>query len=140
MILLDTNVISELVKPVPDSAVITFLRRAVPETVFTTSISEAEIQYGLARLPAGRRRNDLAVRIAAFFAEAFSDRTLVFDSASAAAYGALRAAREASGFSISVEDAMIAAIARAYGAVVITRNVGDFAGCGVEVVNPWEAG
>lgn len=137
MILLDTNVISELVKPAPDSAVLAFLGHAMPETVFTTAVCEAEIRYGLARLPAGRRRNDLVSRITAFFAEAFSGRTLSFDSASAAIYGELRAAREAAGRPIEVEDAMIASTARAYGAVLVTRNVADFVGCGVEVVNPW---
>ncbi len=139
MILLDTNVISELVKPSPDPAVAAFLRRAVPETVFAAAVCEAEIHYGLARLPAGRRRNDLIDRVTAFFTQAFRDRTLTFDSASAAIYGELRAAREAAGKPILVEDAMIAATARAYGAVVVTRNVADFVGCGVEIVNPWTA-
>jgi toxin FitB len=137
MILLDTNVISELVKPSPNPAVAAFLSRAMPDTVFTASICEAEIRYGLARLPRGRRRNDLAGRVTAFFAEAFGNRTLAFDSASAVIYGELRAAREAAGKPIAVEDAMIAATARAYGASVVTRNVTDFTGCDVEVVNPW---
>lgn len=138
MILLDTNVISELIKPSPDPAVAAYVGRAVPESVFTAAVCEAEIHYGLARLPAGRKRNDLIGRVTAFFTEAFSDRTLTFDSASAAIYGELRAAREAAGKPISVEDAMIAATARAYGAAVATRNVADFVGCGVEVINPWK--
>lgn len=138
MILLDTNVISELVKPSPDPAVAAFLGRAIPETVFTAAVCEAEICYGLTRLPPGRRRNDLIGRVTAFFAEAFGDRTLAFDSASAAIYGELRAAREAAGRPIETEDAMIAATARAYGAMVVTRNVDDFMGCEVEIVNPWK--
>ena len=137
MILLDTNVISELVKPSPDPAVVAFFGRTVPATVFTAAVCEAEIRYGLARLPAGRRRNDLLGCVTAFLAEAFGNRILAFDSASAAIYGELRAAREAAGKPIPVEDAMIAATARAYGASVVTRNVADFIGCGVQVVNPW---
>ena len=137
MILLVTNVISELIKPSHNPAVAAFFVRAVPETVFTAAVCVAEIRYGLARLPTGRRRNDLAGRVTAFFAAAFSDRTLAFDSASAAIYAELRAAREAAGRPVAVEDAMIAATARAYNAVVVTRNVADFTGCGVEVVNPW---
>ena len=105
--------------------------------MFAAAVCEAEIHYGLARLPAGRRRNDLAGRVTAFFAEAFSDRTLAFDSASAAIYGELGAAREAAGKPITVEDAMIAATARAYGPVVVPRNVADFTGCEVKVVNLW---
>ncbi len=137
MILLDTNVISELVKPSPDPTVVAFLGRAVPAAVFTASVCEAEIRYGLARLPAGRRRNDLLGRVTAFLAEAFGNRILAFDSASATIYGGLRAAREAAGKPIACEDAMIAATARAYGASVVTRNVADFTGCGIKVVNPW---
>jgi toxin FitB len=137
VILLDTNVISELIKPSPEPAVSAFLRRAVPETVFTAAVCLAEIRYGLARLPVGRRRNDLTGRVSAFFAESFTNRTLAFDSTTAAIYGELRAARETAGKPIAVEDAMIAATARAYGAVVVTRNVADFMGCGVEIVSPW---
>lgn len=140
MILLDTNVISELIKPSPEPAVAGFLRRAAPETVFTAVVCEADIHYGLARLPAGRRRNDLTARVSAFSAKSFSGRTLAFDSASASIYGELCATREAAGMPISVENAMIAATARAYGLTVVTRNIDDFVGCGVEIVNPWTAG
>ena len=140
MILLDTNVISELVKPLPDPAVTEFLHREAPETLFTAAVCEAEIHYGLARMPAGRRRNDLTDRIAAFRSMAFPGRILPFDSACAASYGEIRAVREAAGKPIAVEDAMIAATARAYGAVVATRNVEDFAECGIQVVDPWTSG
>lgn len=140
MILLDTNVISELVKPLPDRAVTDFLRREAAEMLFTAAVCEAEIHYGLARMPAGRRRNELADRIAAFRSTAFPGRVLPFDGACAARYGEIRAAREAAGQPVAVEDAMIAATARAYGAIVATRNVADFAGCGIQLVNPWASG
>jgi len=133
-------VISELVKPLPDRAATDFLRREAAETLFTAAVCEAEIHYGLARMPAGRRRNELADGIAAFRSAAFPGRILPFDGARTARYGEIRAAREAAGRPIAVEDAMIAAIAQAYGAIVATRNVADFAGCGVQVVDPWTSG
>jgi predicted nucleic acid-binding protein len=140
VILLDTNVISELVKPAPDRAVVEFLRREAAETLFTAAVCEAEIHYGLARMPAGRRRDELTDRIAGFRMAAFPGRILPFDGACAAHYGEIRAAREAAGKPIAVEDAMIAATARAYGAVVATRNVTDFADCGIHVIDPWVSG
>lgn len=137
MILLDTNVISELVRHNPEPAVETFLRSQPPRSVHTASMCEAELRYGLARLPAGRRRNELARRIVELFATAFHDRVLVFDSAAAALYGTIRTSREAAGRPITVEDAVIAATARAYNVAIVTRNVGDFVGCGARVINPW---
>ncbi|MBV8458769.1 MAG: type II toxin-antitoxin system VapC family toxin [Acetobacteraceae bacterium] len=138
MILLDTNVISELVRPSPDPSVVAFLRRQPPETVFTSAVCEAEIRYGLARLPPSRRRDDLTNRIAIFLASGFPSQTLPFDSACAALYGEIRASREAMGKPIAVEDGMIAATARSRGAIVATRNAADFEVCGVDIVNPWE--
>ena len=140
MILLDTNVISELVRPLPDQAVTEFLRREAPEMLFTAAVCEAEIHYGLARMPAGRRRDELSGRIAKFCSAAFPGRVLPFDGTCAARYGEIRAAREATGKPIAVEDAMIAATALAYGVTVVTRNVADFVDCGIEVVNPWISG
>jgi toxin FitB len=137
VIRLDTNVISELSRRHPDPAVETFLRHQPPQSVFTASVCEAEIRYGLALMPAGRRRNERASRMIALLGSVFADRILAFDSAAAALYGAIRAARETVGKPISVEDAMIAATARAYALSVVTRNGVDFAGCGVRIVNPW---
>jgi len=136
LILLDTNVLSELVRPRVDPLVLSFLRQQLQPTLFTSSVCEAEIRYGLARMPAGRRRNELAGRFSVLFA-GFASRILAFDSAAADCYGAVRAAREEAGRPIEVEDAMIAATARAYGVAIATRNIGDFVGCGVRVVNPW---
>lgn len=138
MILLDTNAISELVRPSPDAAVVSFLRCQPREQLFTSAVCEAEIRYGLARMPAGRRRNTLSARVLGFLADAFAGQILPFDSICAAVYGEIRANREAAGKPISVADAMIAATARAHGATLATRNLTDFEASGIAVVNPWE--
>jgi predicted nucleic acid-binding protein len=138
MILLDTNVISELVKMEPDAAVTAYLAEIAPDTLFTAAVCEAEIRYGLARMPVGRRRDELIARIDTFFEIGFHDQVLRFDRTCSAFYGEIRHVREAAGRSITVEDAMIAATARAYGvARIATRNTRDFAGCGVELIDPW---
>jgi toxin FitB len=139
--LLDTNVISELVRRAPDPAVLEFVRALAPDSVFTASVCEAEIRWGLARMPPGRRREELTARIGELFLRGFAGRILAFDSACAALYGEIRAGREAGGKPIAVEDAMIAATARAYGVALATRNVSDFAACGVgRIANPWDGG
>jgi len=138
LILLDTNVISELTREAPDKKVLAFLRRQPQATLFTSCICEAEVRYALARMPRGRRRNELASRVAVLFA-GFAARILSFDSTCATHYGAIRVARQSAGKPISVQDAMIAATARAYGVAVATHNADDFSGCGVRVVNPWSA-
>ena len=137
MILLDTNVISELVRQAPNPTVVAYLRTLAPDIVFTAAICEAEIRYGLARMPTGHRRDQLVARIDALFATGFQEQVVPFDGACAALYGEIRASREAAGKPIAVEDAMIAATARAHGAVLATRNVGDFADCGTRIVDPW---
>lgn len=137
MILLDTNVISELFRPSPDTAVRKFLRDLPAEELFTSAVCEAEIRYGLARMPSGRRRADLTTRAMGFLNEAFPDRIVPFDSACAAIYSEIRASREAVGRPITIEDAMIAATVRARGATLATRNLTDFEGTGIEAVNPW---
>jgi toxin FitB len=136
VILLDTNVISELVRPAPDPAVVGFLRQQVPDSVYTAAVCVAEIQYGLARMPVGRGRDDLTARMTALLAIAFRDELLPFDGECAALYGEIRAGREAAGKPITVEDAMIAATVRAHGAVLATRNLADFEDTGIQAVNP----
>ena len=138
MNLLDTNVISELVKAEPDGAVLAYVAGLARETVFTAAVCEAEIRYGLARMTPGRKRDDLIARITVFFDTGFRDQILPFDRLCAALYGEIRHAREAAGRPIAVEDAMIAATARAYGAhAIATRNLKDFADCGVSLIDPW---
>jgi predicted nucleic acid-binding protein len=136
VILLDTDVVFELTRSQPDPTVVAYLRRQPQATLFTSSVCEAEIRYGLARLPAGRRRNELANRVMIFFS-GFATRILAFDSAAAELYGVIRTKREAVGRPISVADAMIAATARAYSLAIATCNGGDFFGCAIRVVNPW---
>jgi predicted nucleic acid-binding protein len=138
--LLDSHVIAELIKPAPDRSVLAYVGALAPETGFTAAICEAEICFGLARLPAGQRRADLASRIGTWFASGFPNQVLPFGSLCASHYGAIRAAREAAGSPIAVEDAMIAATAHAHGHTVATRNVDDFQGCGAAIVDPWRAG
>ena len=137
MILLDTHVVSELTRSQPNPAVLAYLRRQPQATLFTSSVCEAEIRYGLARMPAGRRRNELAGRAMVFFS-GFAARILAFDSAAAGLYGAIRTRREAVGRPISVADAMIAATARIHRLVVATRNEGDFQQLSVTVINPFK--
>jgi predicted nucleic acid-binding protein len=138
MILLDTNVISALMRPHIDPAVAAYLQTRPADTLFTASLCEAEIRYGIARLPAGRRRDGLAVAFQTFLAEGFAGRIIAFDSACAAAYADIRVRREAAGRPVAIPDAMIAGTALAYGATVATRNTGDFADCGILVENPWD--
>ncbi len=139
MFLLDTNVISELLRPVPDPSVDAFARGLPIEEVATTSINEAEIRYGLAKLPTGRRKRDLTARIDKFFEDVLAAYIVPFDSACARAYGDIRGLCETHGHIIENEDIMIAAIARVHAAVLVTRNVKHFAPCGLSLINPWVA-
>ena len=137
MILLETNVLSELLKPRRDAAVVAYVARHSPDQLFTAAICEAELHYGIARLPDGRRRNELTAKVRELMDRALSGQVLRFDRACAVQYGDLRARRERAGRPISVEDALIAATACAYGMTVATRDVEGFAGSGVDVVDPW---
>jgi predicted nucleic acid-binding protein len=140
MILLDTNVILELVRAAQLPSVVAYVEGLDPDAISTAAVCEAEIRFGLTRMAAGRRRDGLVAQMDAFFDIGFAGRVLPFDRLCAAAYGAIRQARESAGRPMTVMDAMIAATAVAYGArAVATRKVGDFEGCGV-VVDPWEVG
>ncbi len=138
MIVLDTNVLSELTKPAPDASVTAWVARQHRADLCTTAISEAELAFGVALLPKGRRREALAQAVARLLAEGLGGRVLAFDRTAAAAYGEIAAGRRASGRPVATADGQIAAIARARGATVLaTRDVGGFEGCGVRVVDPW---
>jgi predicted nucleic acid-binding protein len=139
MIIIDTNVLSELMRPAPVSAVERWIASQPPTSVFTTTITQAEILYGIALLAAGKRRLALEEAVAGMFEEDFADRILPFDGAAARAYAIVAAERRQSGKPIMQFDAQIAAIARSRGAAIATRNASDFEGCGIPVVNPWEA-
>ena len=139
MIVLDTNVMSELIRPRADPGVILWADQRRPEDLFATAITEAEMLHGVARLPEGRRKDDLTRAVRALFASLLSGRVLPFDSNAAAHYALWAAASQAAGRSIGMADLQIAAIARAHGAAAIaTRNVRDFEGCGIALINPWE--
>jgi toxin FitB len=137
MIVLDTNVLSEVITPEPSAAVLAWMLREPPSNLYTTSISQAELLYGVELLPKGRRRSALHAAVVKMLAEDFMDRILPFDSNAAEDYSRIAAARRALGRPISEGDARIAAIAVSRGARLATRNTRDFEHCGVKVVNPW---
>lgn len=137
MNLLDTNVVSELMRPQPDAGVQRWLRAQPSERLATSAITAAEIGAGIATLSAGARQRDLRSRWERLLAQGFGPRLLPFDGAAAQVYGELFGARRKAGRPADAFDLQIAAIARSRGCRVVTRNVGDFAGLGVEVVNPW---
>jgi len=140
VIVLDTNVLSEALKPSPSRTVLGWLASQEPLSVYVTAITQAELLYGIEVLPSGKRKSHLSVVITQLFAEDFCGRVLAFDGEAAAAFAKVVARRKSSGHPISQFDAMIAAIARSRGAAVATRDTGDFRDCGIRVVNPWLAG
>lgn len=137
MIVLDTNVISELMRAEPHGAVLDWFARQPMAGLFTTAICQAEIYYGLALLSPGKRREGLVGLAHAMFEEDFAGRILPFDSDAAQAYSDVAAARKMSGQPISQFDAQIAGIVRSRGAQLATRNVRDFAGCEITILDPW---
>jgi predicted nucleic acid-binding protein len=137
MLILDTNVVSELMRPSPDPGVVQWLQGQPIEQLAITAITIAEILYGLDRLPDGRRKADLFQKFQLFLARGFDGRVLSFDRSAAEAYAPIKGERDRAGRPVAGYDAMIAAIASSRGTGVATRNVADFADCGVVVVNPW---
>ena len=137
MIVLDTNVVSELMRPQPEPRVLAWLQTQPLQDLATTTITIAEIGVGLARLPESRRRFNLETKFHTFVARGLGPRVFGFDAAAASVYGELVATRERGGRPLNGFDGLIAAIARARDATVATRNVSDFEGCGVAVANPW---
>ena len=137
MIVLDTNVISELMRPTPDARVMAWMAQQPMAGLFTTTITQAEIFYGLALLPQGRRRDDLVVAAQQMFDVDLAGRALSFDIDAAMIYAEIAAGRRQIGKPISQIDAQVAAVARSRGAQLATRNVPDFVDCGIVVVNPW---
>ena len=138
MIVLDTNVLSELARPDPSAAVLAWVAAQRRAELCTTAISEAELAYGLALLPKGRRREALTQAVARLLGEGLGGRVLPFDRAAAAAYGTFAAMRRIAGRPVATADAQIAAIARARGAALLaTRDTGGLEGCGVALTDPW---
>lgn len=138
MFVLDTNVLSEAFRPQPSQRVFEWLDAQPRELLFATAISEAEMLRGVALLPVGKKRSALDEATRLLFAEDFEDRVLPLDRAAASAYAEIGATRRRIGRPIAPLDAQIAAIARAHGAAVATRNMADFTDCGIDVVDPWQ--
>jgi predicted nucleic acid-binding protein len=140
MFVLDTNILSAQIAITPPAEVAAWVRRQPRELLFTTAICRAEVLAGLASMAHGRRRAQLTALNSELFRYEFAGRILPFDSAAAEAYGEVFALRRRAGRpTAAVADLMIAAIARAHGATVVTRNTADFEDCGVALVNPWTA-
>ena len=139
MIVLDTNVVSELMRTSPDSAVESWIAKHPLEDLFFSAIGESELRYGAAIMPTGRRRETLVSEIETMLQSAFENRILPFDSRAARAYAVIAAKRRFAGRAVAPADCQIAAIARAHGMAVATRNVRDFEDMGIDVYNPWDA-
>ena len=137
MFVLDTNVVSELMRPVPEPAVTAWVADQAASSLYLTAVGEAELRFGVAIMPEGARRDAVAAAVEALLREDFAGRILPFDSEAAAAYATLAATRRAAGRPVAQADAQIAATAAANSMAVVTRNSDDFAGTGVQVVNPW---
>lgn len=139
MIVLDTNVVSEVMKVSPDPVVHDWFKKIPRNSLFVTAVTEAEILAGIAALPAGKRRAELAALALVTFEKSFAGRVFGFESQAAPHYADIVTRRRDAGMPISAFDAQIAAIAREKGMAVATRNTRDFIRCGVDLIDPWAA-
>lgn len=137
MIIFDTNVLWEGMKPAPARSVLAWMAAQPRPDLFTSAITQAEILSGIEMLPSGRRKDGLSAAAERLFEEHFRDRILAFDDRAAREFSKIFAIRKAAGRPISQFDAMIAAIARVHRAALATRNTGDFEHCGIRLVDPW---
>jgi len=140
VIVLDTNVVSELMRDAPAESVRRWARTVPSTQRYLTATSVAELTYGAARLPTGRRGDTLERRVGATVNEDFAGQVLPFDVDAATRFGPLVAARDRLGRPIETADAQIAAICLHHGAALATRNTRDFDGLGLTLINPWEEG
>ncbi|MGF2947576.1 type II toxin-antitoxin system VapC family toxin [Mycobacterium sp. Lab-001] len=138
MIVLDTNVVSELMRPAPEPGVTGWVDSLDVSDILLTAVTAAELMCGVARLPNGRRRRELRAKVDGLLTEDFQDRILPFDALAATHYADIVAERERSGLQISMADGQIAAICRNWNAGLATRNIGDFVDTGIELINPWD--
>jgi predicted nucleic acid-binding protein len=136
--ILDTNVISEPMQPSPSATVLDWWAQQRPGALFITTVTVAEILYGIDLLPHGKRRAALLAGAERMFGKVLVERILPFDENAARAFPEVAIRRRAQGRPITDLDAQIAAIARSRGAILATRNTADFEGCGVPLVNPWQ--
>ena len=139
MIVLDTNVVSELMRPSPNPAVGRWVAARPAASLFFSAVGEAELRYGVAILAAGRRRDALASAVEAMLRDDFAGRVLPFDSAAARAHAEIAARCRAAGRPVAQADGQIAAIARSRGMALATRNVRDFEEMGIDLLDPWAA-
>jgi hypothetical protein len=137
MLILDTNVISEIMQSLPTPRVLAWWSQHRALELFTTAITVGEILYGIELLPRGKRRDRLLTEAEAMFTQDFAARILSFDEPAARAFAEIAAVRRGRGHPISEFDAQIAAIARSHHAMLATRNTADFEGCGLCLINPW---
>jgi len=136
--ILDTNVLSEVMAASPSEAALAWIsNRRLVDPLFITTITVAEILYGIEILAPGRRREKLSAEAEAMFSEDFAGQILVFDEQAARSFSQIAAKRRGRGRPMAELDAQIAAIAHVHGAALATRNIGDFEGCGVKLMNPW---
>lgn len=135
--MLDTNVLSELLRAAPNPSVVAWVVAQPDASLFVTSVTEAEMRLGVRLLPAGKRRQALEIAVASMFAEDFAGRILPFDTAAVPGYVDIVWKRRAAGRPIAQFDAQIAAIALCHGDKLASRNVSDFEGCGLSLVDPW---
>jgi len=137
MLILDTNVISEIMQALPSPRVVEWWSQQQSGELFTSTVTMAEILYGIELLPRGKRRGRLLAEAEAMFTQDFAGRILPFDEDAARTFAEIAAGRRAQGRPIAEFDAQIAAIARFRRAILATRNTADFEGCGVRLANPW---
>lgn len=137
MNLIDTNVISEVMRISPSLRVVEWLNQQDAGSLYISTVTIGEIEYGLRILPEGKRRQELKERFERFIKRAFTQRILAYDEAAARAYGDLMGFRKELGRPMSVPDGQIAAIARSAGLAIATRNIGDFEACGVKLIDPF---
>ncbi len=138
MIIVDTNIISEIMKPSPSAKVIAWLDQTETSDLFVTSVTIAEIKYGLNVLPKGKRQIALEDAFHKAIAKAFQYRVLSFDEPAAHVYGKIMAQRKTLGRPLGVCDGQIAAIAHLHGYIIATRNIRDFADCNLDLINPFK--
>ena len=138
MIILDTNVVSETMRPRPDESALRWLDSQLQTDLYVTSISISEIFFGLECMADGRRKLDLKARLQKLLARGFDGRILDFTLESARHYGAIMAARRAAGRPLAAPDGQIAAISRQHDAMIATRNTRDFQDCGIKIINPFD--
>ena len=140
MIVLDTNVLSEVLRVQPALQVLAWLNGLGQTPVYVSSVTQAEMLLGVALLPAGKRRDALGEKVAGLFTQHFVNRCLPFDALAAPHYAQIVSSRQRAGKRINTEDAQIAAVARSRNYRLATRNVADFAGiAGLTLINPWDA-